>query len=316
MEGYPPPYHQPDPYYGNPPYPYDRPPPRSDYMPYIPDHRGPPQMRGGAHRHERPMKPREIQPKPMYKQPPKVGNTIFIKNLPFRLTKDNLLKKMSEYGEIAYIKERISERGFAFITYYDTRSAQKAVDSTSDINFYGRNPKIDFSYPSPSYSGLDPVTTCPRVVLTVTDATLGNQLEMSDILKEAENFGEVRSNSFEQGKHVVEFFNYKVAHSFAEKFNPGEIKNINVKAQITPEEEEAVLITPTKINGQFLPAPPPIPYPQMDHYMPPQQPQYMPPQPMPPQPMPPQPQYYQTSAPIQYGIPEPPPYYNPHMPKF
>ena len=65
-------------------------------------------------------------------------NKLFIGNLSFRATEDELSDVFSQYGELEEVKiildrETGRSRGFAFITYVDEASAQDALalDGTS-----------------------------------------------------------------------------------------------------------------------------------------------------------------------------------------
>lgn len=64
-------------------------------------------------------------------------NKIFIGNLSFNTTVEKLLEVFGAYGEItdSYKPER---KGFAFITYKDEESAQKAIEAMNEKELDGR----------------------------------------------------------------------------------------------------------------------------------------------------------------------------------
>jgi len=77
---------------------------------------------------------------------------IFVGNISFSSTEDDLRGIFAEYGDVASVKiikdmETGRSRGFAFVTMSDDSQAQKAIDNINDLEFQGRRIKVNQSRP-------------------------------------------------------------------------------------------------------------------------------------------------------------------------
>lgn len=82
---------------------------------------------------------------------------IFVGNLPFSITQEELQETFSQFGEIASINiitDRMSGRpkGFAFVEYTEDSSAQAAVDGMSGKKIGERDAIVNLARPR-TYSG-------------------------------------------------------------------------------------------------------------------------------------------------------------------
>ncbi|WP_035586991.1 RNA recognition motif domain-containing protein [Hippea jasoniae] len=73
--------------------------------------------------------------------------TLYVGNLPYATTEEELKELFSEYGEVSSSKiitdrETGRSRGFGFVEM-DSESAQKAIESLNGVNFGGRNLKVN-----------------------------------------------------------------------------------------------------------------------------------------------------------------------------
>ena len=73
--------------------------------------------------------------------------TLYVGNLPYQTTEDELKELFEEYGEVNSAKiitdrETGRSRGFGFVEISE-ESAQKAIDSLNGTNFGGRNLKVN-----------------------------------------------------------------------------------------------------------------------------------------------------------------------------
>ncbi|AEA33588.1 RNA recognition motif domain-containing protein [Hippea maritima] len=73
--------------------------------------------------------------------------TLYVGNLPYSTTEDELKELFGEYGEVSSTKiitdrETGRSRGFGFVEMSDD-DAQKAIDSLNGVNFGGRNLKVN-----------------------------------------------------------------------------------------------------------------------------------------------------------------------------
>ncbi len=77
---------------------------------------------------------------------------IFVGNISFSSTEDDLRNLFSEHGNVSSVKiikdmETGRSRGFAFVTMPDESEANKAIESLNNNDFQGRTLKVNQSRP-------------------------------------------------------------------------------------------------------------------------------------------------------------------------
>lgn len=77
---------------------------------------------------------------------------IFVGNIPFSATEDELQSLFSEYGEVSAVKiikdrETGRSRGFAFVTMSNDDEANEAIDKINNREMNGRPLKVNQSRP-------------------------------------------------------------------------------------------------------------------------------------------------------------------------
>merc|ERR1719421_1645050 len=72
--------------------------------------------------------------------PPEVNRVLFVRNLPFKITPEELYDVFGKYGAIRQIRlgNASDTRGTAFVVYEDIYDAKNAVDHLSGFNVCGR----------------------------------------------------------------------------------------------------------------------------------------------------------------------------------
>jgi pre-mRNA branch site protein p14 len=70
----------------------------------------------------------------------RVSRIIFVRNLPAKITKEELYDIFGKYGEVFQIRKGNDKKtkGSAFVVYNDLVSAQRAVQSLSGFNVAGK----------------------------------------------------------------------------------------------------------------------------------------------------------------------------------
>ncbi|MBE9468284.1 MAG: RNA-binding protein [Bacteroidetes bacterium] len=73
---------------------------------------------------------------------------IYVGNLPYTISEDELSKIFSEYGAVNAVKiitDKYSGRskGFGFVEMLNDEEGQKAIDETNDTDIKGRNVKVN-----------------------------------------------------------------------------------------------------------------------------------------------------------------------------
>jgi len=72
--------------------------------------------------------------------PPEVNRILFVRNLPYKITAEELYDIFSKYGPIRQIRKGVSgeAKGTAFVVYEDIYDAKTAVDHLNGFNVAGR----------------------------------------------------------------------------------------------------------------------------------------------------------------------------------
>ncbi|EQC30741.1 pre-mRNA branch site p14-like protein [Saprolegnia diclina VS20] len=72
--------------------------------------------------------------------PPEVNRVLYVRNLPFKISSDEMYDIFGKYGAIRQIRLGVNAdtRGTAFVVYEDIYDAKNAVDHLSGFNVCGR----------------------------------------------------------------------------------------------------------------------------------------------------------------------------------
>merc|ERR1719331_3807934 len=72
--------------------------------------------------------------------PPEVNRVLYVRNLPYKISADELYDIFGKYGSIRQIRKGVSQetRGTAFVVYDDIFDAKNAMDHLSGFNVAGR----------------------------------------------------------------------------------------------------------------------------------------------------------------------------------
>ena len=78
--------------------------------------------------------------KKFIKLPPEINRFIYVKNLPFKITPEELYDIFGKFGVVRQIRKGMTNRtrGTAFVVYEDIFDAKKAVDKLSGLNVGGK----------------------------------------------------------------------------------------------------------------------------------------------------------------------------------
>lgn len=74
------------------------------------------------------------------------GSKLYVGNLTYSVTDEQLTKLFSEYGEVKQVT-LIGNKGFGFIEMSSAEEAEKAKEALDGTNFEGRNLKVDEARP-------------------------------------------------------------------------------------------------------------------------------------------------------------------------
>jgi len=71
---------------------------------------------------------------------------LYVGNLDYAITKEQLSEIFSEYGEVAEVII-ITGKGFGFVEFAESSEAEAAKEALDGKEFNGRNMKVDFARP-------------------------------------------------------------------------------------------------------------------------------------------------------------------------
>ena len=81
---------------------------------------------------------------------PEVNRALYVRNLPYKITADELYELFGKYGAIRQIRvgDAKETQGTAFVVYEDIFDAKVAVDTLSGFNVLGRYLIVLYYHPS------------------------------------------------------------------------------------------------------------------------------------------------------------------------
>ncbi len=92
--------------------------------------------------------------------PPEVNRMLFVKNLPYKITAEEMYDIFGKYGAIRQIRlgDAKETKGQAFVIYEDIYDAKNAVDHLSGFNVCGRYLVVLYYQPSKVLKAQDNLT--------------------------------------------------------------------------------------------------------------------------------------------------------------
>ena len=90
----------------------------------------------------------------------KGGRVVFIGNIPYGVSEEMIMEIFSSCGKVmnfrlVYDKETGQPKGFGFLEYSDTDSAQSAIRNLNEYDLNGRTLRVDFSNDNRATKGGD-----------------------------------------------------------------------------------------------------------------------------------------------------------------
>ena len=176
-------------------------------------------------------------------------HTAFFSNVPFNFPADKFQEFVMSFGEVSNMYSIIPTKGIAFVTYYDIRDAQKAVEQANDQILGGRPVRTNYANKS-HFAHQDPKNTCST--LLVTSLANPSKLTSNEVIAKMREFGELSSANMVRshpGQFVVKFYNLKHAHEAMNKCGPTtQIGNEPVTLEYKLEDEDNPDIPTTPKN--------------------------------------------------------------------
>ena len=142
------------------------------------------------------MQRRSLEPVPSVREnPPKERpcRVLFIRNIRFGVTEQQIRELFGQYGDIKNIYNLLENRGIAFLTFFDLRSAEKAKNALQNYEFNGR--KIDVHFSLPKDGEVEKVScdeTKDQGTLLLTVKNPSKDISTKDVEQLMSAFGDVK----------------------------------------------------------------------------------------------------------------------------
>ena len=166
------------------------------------------------------------------------AHTVFFYNISYYLSPEKFREFAEKYGEVAAIYDR-HDKGYYFVTYYDIRSAKRAVDEAPYQEISSRPVKANYAYKSDNPKR-DPLQSCATVIFR--SPTPDQELDSTVILKPFEKFGEIRQIKKEDDNYVIKYFDLRSAKKAVESDEPIIIANEQIKVEYKPGEDDGQVV--------------------------------------------------------------------------
>eukprot|EP00043_Microstomoeca_roanoka_P013446 m.131671 g.131671 ORF g.131671 m.131671 type:complete len:124 (+) comp15751_c0_seq1:161-532(+) len=89
--------------------------------------------------------------------PPEVNRILFVRNLPYKITPEEMYDIFGKYGPIRQIRvgNKTDTRGTAYVVYEDIFDAKNACEHLSGFNVMGRYLVVLYHQPQKAYAKMD-----------------------------------------------------------------------------------------------------------------------------------------------------------------
>ncbi|KAH0792476.1 putative RNA-binding protein [Histomonas meleagridis] len=170
-------------------------------------------------------------------------HTAFFSNIQYNVPYETFKEFAEKYGEIANIYSLIQKKGIAFVTYFNIKSAQKAVEQADNQLLMGRPVKTNFGKKS-SNPQTNPRFTCSALLVRTA---IGSKLTLKQVQMEMSKFGEIYATAvLEPTLFYIKFCDIRDAQKAINgkhlmNFN-GE--NVSIDFKLDDEDIDATLSQP------------------------------------------------------------------------
>ena len=163
-------------------------------------------------------------------------HTVFIRNLSPRVTDEELARVTGEFGEVSSMFSLAVQRGFAFVTFYDLREAEKCVNGLEGRVIDGQTVHTSFAH-SPSDNAKHDLLTCSTISAVAKE---GTQLTNTDISAAFARYGDIKS--IEGGEtpnlFTVKYYDLRAAKRAVDDNGNVEIKGERVECVYNTKDDD------------------------------------------------------------------------------
>lgn len=140
------------------------------------------------------------------------GRTLFIRNINYEVSEKRLKGMLEEYGELKRWFNLIEKRGMAFVTFYDSRAAEKAKKRLQGMELNGRSIDVHFALPKEEGFERDEEDDKNTGTLFITfrgSPSVPPNFEISKHFKQWGEVREVRDCKNSPNQKFVEFYDLR-----------------------------------------------------------------------------------------------------------
>ncbi|KAI0361092.1 hypothetical protein OH77DRAFT_1492225 [Trametes cingulata] len=123
--------------------------------------------------------------------------TLFIRNIKYETSSDDVRRLFEEHGEIKTFFDLIANRGMVFVTYYDLRAAERARDRLQGSEISGRPIDVHYSLPrDDNGKGADRQREQElqgTLIVTLRNSPTNQPIDDGEVRRKFQQFGDVKS---------------------------------------------------------------------------------------------------------------------------
>ncbi|KAI0375490.1 hypothetical protein BV20DRAFT_960662 [Pilatotrama ljubarskyi] len=123
--------------------------------------------------------------------------TLFIRNIKYETSSDDVRRLFEEHGEIKTFFDLIANRGMVFVTYYDLRAAERARDRLQGSEISGRPIDVHYSLPrDDNGKGADRQREQElqgTLLVTLRNSSTNQPIDDGEVRRKFQQFGDVKS---------------------------------------------------------------------------------------------------------------------------
>jgi RNA recognition motif-containing protein len=134
---------------------------------------------------------------------------VFLRNLSSNITESELKTIAEEFGPTANVFSLANRRGIGFVTFYDSRDAERCVNELECRTLHQREIHTSYAYAAPDQSAHNRFAICA----TITARSAGPQISEDEVVESISRFGEIKSVEPQEaaGAFTVKFYDLRAA---------------------------------------------------------------------------------------------------------
>ncbi|KAI9071249.1 hypothetical protein K1719_014705 [Acacia pycnantha] len=176
------------------------------------------------------------------------SRTLFVRNINSNVEDSELKALFEQYGDVRTTYTACKHRGFVMISYYDIRSAQKAMKALQNKSLRSR--KLDIHYSIPKVNSPEKDISHGRLLLSGLDSSV-SQDEILQIFGFYGEIKEIYQSPETNYDKFIEFYDVRAAEAALRALNKSEIAGKQIKLEPShPRGSSATSLMQQSQKGQ------------------------------------------------------------------